>query len=439
MTTGTITLTTNSDAVTGSGTSFTTELTNGDFIVADVGGISYTLAIKTVNSNTSLTLVNKYTGPTMPGLGFEVVTKNAMSMVTAAIVVQNTEALRGLNYDKQNWQQLFTATGIITVKLPDGSTWTGPAWNRFTAELNNKAEKGVNNDITELKGVTVPLSISQGGTGSKTPFGDTANTFCQGNDSRLNTINGKSGGTISSNVSVSGRLGTKSGNGVVVNPGNQSGGSGTNPVGINNSISAGESGAGGLVSWTYYGWYTEQVLTGIRRAGDATIQSYIIQLPSGGNFTFFRSGSATAPGTWTNGSDERHKTNIKLVDNALASVLSWRGCTYDRKDAGTEVGLIAQDVEKSCPYAVINTGVREFKDGSVINDFKALNTAGAAAAFHTEAIKSLVEIIELSIDDPDSAKQRLTEIKKSVVEISAREINNSSAYTCVSESQEDKT
>jgi hypothetical protein len=143
MTTGTITLTTDSDAVTGAGTSFTAELTNGDFIVAEVGGISYTLAIKTVDSDTAITLVNKYTGPTMSGMGFEVVTKNAMSMVTAAIVVQNTEALRGLNYDKQNWQKIFSGTGNVTVKLPDNTEWTGPAWNSFTSKLDGKLDKNL--------------------------------------------------------------------------------------------------------------------------------------------------------------------------------------------------------------------------------------------------------------------------------------------------------
>ncbi|MBJ8946701.1 tail fiber domain-containing protein, partial [Citrobacter freundii] len=38
MSAGTLTLTNNSAAVTGSGTAFTTELVAGDFIVANVGG-----------------------------------------------------------------------------------------------------------------------------------------------------------------------------------------------------------------------------------------------------------------------------------------------------------------------------------------------------------------------------------------------------------------
>ncbi|HFG7844134.1 TPA: phage tail protein [Salmonella enterica subsp. enterica serovar Infantis] len=139
MSAGTLTLTNDTDAVTGSGTAFTAELAAGDFIVVTVGGIPYTLPVKAVNNNTSLTLVSVYTGPTQSGAAWSAVPRVALSMVTAALVAQSAEALRGLNYDKQNWQSIFSGTGNITVKLPDGSAWNGPAWNGITTELNKKA------------------------------------------------------------------------------------------------------------------------------------------------------------------------------------------------------------------------------------------------------------------------------------------------------------
>jgi hypothetical protein len=74
-------------------------------------------------------------------------------MVTAALVAQSAEALRGLNYDKQNWQSIFSGNGNITITLPDGTTWTGPAWNSITTSLSGKAAKGANNDITSLSGL----------------------------------------------------------------------------------------------------------------------------------------------------------------------------------------------------------------------------------------------------------------------------------------------
>ncbi|HGH4596687.1 TPA: phage tail protein [Enterobacter cloacae] len=157
MSAGTLTLTNNSAAVAGSGTAFTTELAAGDFIVVTVGGIPYTLAIKTVNSNTSLTLVSSYIGPTQAGAAWYAVPRVAMNLVTAALVAQSAEALRGLNYDKQNWQSIFSGTGNVTVTLPDGSSFTGPAWNSFTQALNGKADK-----------VSGAVPVNQGGTGATT-------------------------------------------------------------------------------------------------------------------------------------------------------------------------------------------------------------------------------------------------------------------------------
>ncbi|MDM3414200.1 phage tail protein [Citrobacter sp. Cb018] len=139
MSAGTLTLTNNSAAVSGSGTAFTTELATGDFIVVTVGGIPYTLPVKTINSNTSLTLVSNFTGPTQSGAAWYAVPRIAMNLVTAAVVTQAAEALRGLNYDKQNWQSIFSGTGNVTVKLPDGTSYTGPAWSAITTELGKKA------------------------------------------------------------------------------------------------------------------------------------------------------------------------------------------------------------------------------------------------------------------------------------------------------------
>lgn len=128
MSAGTLTLTNNSDVITGSGTNLTTELAAGDFAVVVVGGITYTLPVKSVDSATKLTLVSKYPGPSQNGLAWNAVPRLTQNLITAAVVAQAAEALRGLNYDKQNWQQIFSSTGMATIKLPDGSQFSGPAW-----------------------------------------------------------------------------------------------------------------------------------------------------------------------------------------------------------------------------------------------------------------------------------------------------------------------
>ncbi|ELI8781788.1 TPA: phage tail protein [Citrobacter freundii] len=151
MSAGTLTLTNNSAAVAGNGTAFTTEVAAGDFIVVTVGGVPYTLPVKSVESGTALTLVSNFTGPTQSGAAWSAVPRVALNLVTAAMVVQNTQALLGLNYDKQNWQQLFSGTGDVTVKLPDGSSFTGPAWGGIAATLSNinQSLSSINTELGE--------------------------------------------------------------------------------------------------------------------------------------------------------------------------------------------------------------------------------------------------------------------------------------------------
>lgn len=154
MSAGTINLKNGSAIVGGAGTSFATEIAAGDFIVSTVGGVPYTLPVKTVDSNTQVTLVSNFTGPTQSGAAWSAIPRVALNMVTAALVAQSAEALRGLNYDKQNWQQVYSAAGNITVKLPDGTTFTGPSWKYLSDNMATKS------------GGAVP--VNQGGTGATT-------------------------------------------------------------------------------------------------------------------------------------------------------------------------------------------------------------------------------------------------------------------------------
>ncbi|SFC57643.1 hypothetical protein [Kosakonia oryzae] len=152
MSAGNLTLTNNSAAVGGSGTAFATELTDGDFIVATVGGITYTLPVKSVESATSLTLISNYPGPTQSGVAWSAVPRAAQNQITAALVAQTTEALRGLNSDKQNWQAVFSDSGDITVILPDGSSFTGPSWKKISdllADIDTVALQQIADQVAE--------------------------------------------------------------------------------------------------------------------------------------------------------------------------------------------------------------------------------------------------------------------------------------------------
>ena len=79
-------------------------------------------------------------------------------------------------------------------------------------------------------------------------------------------------------------------------------------------------------------------------------------------------------------SDQRTKTNIKTIDNALFKVLQLRGIEYNDIEIGDRrIGLIAQEVEGIIPEIVHtnNEGVKALAYGNMaglfVNAIKELN------------------------------------------------------------------
>ncbi|WP_313382792.1 phage tail protein [Pantoea sp.] len=155
---GTIALTNNSATVTGSGTSFTSELKANDFIVAVVGGVTYTLGIQSVNSATGVTLKTAYNGPTASGVAWAAVPNAALVGITAQVAADVAKAIRGLNLDKANWQQVYSAAGNITVTLPDGTQYSGPSWNSIVSSINGK----LSSDATTLRKIFTSSFVNPG-------------------------------------------------------------------------------------------------------------------------------------------------------------------------------------------------------------------------------------------------------------------------------------
>ncbi|MDM3168108.1 tail fiber domain-containing protein [Citrobacter sp. Cf111] len=383
MSAGTLTLTNNSAAVAGSGTAFTTEVAAGDFIVVTVGGVPYTLPIKSVESGTALTLVSNFTGPTQSGAAWSAVPRVALNMVTAALVAQSTEALRGLNYDKQNWQQVYSGAGSITVKLPDGTTFTGPSWKYLSDNMATKSDGAV--------------PVNQGGTGGKTKedartnlglgnsstrnIGTVTGTVAAGDDSRLNTVNGKASGVVKGDFFTL-----------------------DNSYGHTTQLLTYSPGTVG----TYFGgmsmkrpnsqgWILSQYTT-----TDYEVQSVTIGIDAPGanvNWIFNRNGQAT--GTWVNNSDSRIKKDIKPIPDPLVAMKKIRGCSWTRLDSGvTGFGFIAQEVRKVFPEAVHDFGqTMTMEDGKEVENVLSVDTSGVSAALHHEAILALiVEIEELKTE-----------------------------------------
>lgn len=172
MSAGTLALTNQSTTVTGTGTTFTTELKTGDFIGVIVGGVPYTLVVLNIASDTSLTIGTAYTGPTNSDLAWYAVPATLQVAITQKVLNDVATMTRGMILDRTNWQQFYTGEGDITINLPDTSPVTGPSWPAMQKTISDgikgKAASGSNSDITELNGLTTPLSLAQGGTGQKT-------------------------------------------------------------------------------------------------------------------------------------------------------------------------------------------------------------------------------------------------------------------------------
>lgn len=388
MSAGTIALTNNSAAVTGTGTAFTTDLKAGDFIVVIVGGVTYTLGVKTITSATALTLITAYGGPTATGNAWTAVPNATLVGITAQVAADVAKAIRGLNLDKANWQQVFSGTGTITVTLPDGSTYTGPAWSNITTSLAAKAAKGANGDITSLTGLTTALSIGQGGTGAATvaaaPFAPKVSPAFSGN------------GSISGNFTVGAQV--------------SAGPAGFYTQGLNNPA----------VQGSYIGWNGTGLVGGAdflcnRGTGDGGFRFRTVNNTNTAvitDFTMLNTGQGVSSAGWVAVSDIDVKMNVVEIEpeKALSVLTSWRTCSWDYCDVPSEYdeagkvisvtkgakgfGFIAQDVQKDCPDAVTLTKnpqlyIDEKGDLFAKEDTLSLNTLGVSAAYSGAAIKAL--------------------------------------------------
>ncbi|CNL06125.1 putative phage tail protein [Yersinia intermedia] len=80
-------------------------------------------------------------------------------------------------YEKllSDWNHITTGTGNVTIIAPDGTNVVMPSFNQMNINIENKAAKGVNADITALNALTKAITIAQGGTGATTvPLARTA-------------------------------------------------------------------------------------------------------------------------------------------------------------------------------------------------------------------------------------------------------------------------
>ena len=129
-----------------------------------------------------------------------------------------------------------------------------------------------------------------------------------------------------------------------------------------------------------------------------------------GAFAFSIFGNLWANGT-TYPSDGRFKKNIEPLEHSLEKVLQLQGVSYEMKtdefpeahfDADTQVGLIAQDVEKIIPE-VISEGP---------NGYKAIDYA--------KLVPLLIESIKAQQKQMETQQQQIFQLKKQMAELLKR-------------------
>ncbi|QXV85034.1 lateral tail fiber protein [Escherichia phage TheodorHerzl] len=134
MAAGTLSVTNNSKAVVGVGTTFTA-FKAGDFLSLVVGQVPYTVAIASIESNTALTLVLPFDGPTATGLAWDGVKRDTLSLATMGVTVQAQKALRLMIADENNWRAIFGEEEEISVTLPNGQVVQGMSWGYLSSLL----------------------------------------------------------------------------------------------------------------------------------------------------------------------------------------------------------------------------------------------------------------------------------------------------------------
>ena len=99
------------------------------------------------------------------------------------------------------------------------------------------------------------------------------------------------------------------------------------------------------------------------------VASKAVVVDSNKDITGFRNisntGTITAGGDITAFSDERLKTDIETIDNALDKVMNMRGVSYT-KQAEKGIGVIAQEIEKVLPEVVTDGEYKSVAYGNIV-------------------------------------------------------------------------
>ncbi|WP_313055371.1 pyocin knob domain-containing S74 family peptidase [Atlantibacter hermannii] len=324
----------------------------------------------------------------------------------------------------------------VTNVSGDVTASAGNAWIHFTATyysagLSRRIYQGVFRGpvgarvyhIEEIFTDSRVIPVANGGTGAATPAG--ARSALQLGDSATKNI-GTGAGTVAAGDDS--RL---------VNAASAKGSSYTGVIDFLNNSTSGDFGESVIVrsahGQTIGSEFVNNVIKVFANDGAFTrfqhrVTTYhaarIVVAPVAGGaatFEFAQTGNAVASGAWVNaGSDERIKDDITPIESPRDILMNIRSATWRYRHKGSAgrfgIGVIANDLGKYFPEAVINTGPRELDDGTVIDDVLAVEAgdSGAMVAVHHAVLQSLVEENRTQQLEIEALKSDMEELKKKV-------------------------
>lgn len=124
-TTGKVNLTNSSKTVTGLATKWTNPLIGvcaGQMLILKTAETIEIYEIASIQSDTQLTLANKYNGVTKTGVSYEIPTAPKVSI--EALALRISEMLNYYQQQMEGWQSILTGEGEVTLTAPDGRVVT---------------------------------------------------------------------------------------------------------------------------------------------------------------------------------------------------------------------------------------------------------------------------------------------------------------------------